>query len=108
MPYPLARPSFSPAAPAKPRVYRPARAAELVRRYPHLSRPQIDELAALLPRLNARDMAMMISDDELAPRLDAFWSTHRDLISPSLADYAVIAAIMAFPALALLVVVLTS
>src|SRR5690606_39050250 len=108
MPYPLARPSFSPAAPARPRVYRPARAAELVRRYPHLSRPQIDELAALLPRLNARDMALMIADDELAPRLDAFWSTHRDLISPSLADYGVIAVIMAFPVIAFLVVVLAS
>ena len=108
MPYPLSRPSFRPSPSARPHAGRPARAAELVGRYPQLSRAQIDELASLLPRLNARDVALIISDEELAPRLDAFWTAHRELIAPSLSDYAVIAAIMSFPALAFLVVVLAN
>ena len=108
MPYSLSRPSFSPASPARPFPFSPARAAELVRRYPNLGRAQIDELVALLPRLNARDVALMIADEDLAPRLDAFWTTHRDLLSPSLSDYAVIAAILSLPVMAFLVVVLAN
>lgn len=108
MPYPLSRPSFAAAMPAKPVRHSPARAAELVSRYPNLSRAQIDELAALMQRLNARDVALMIADEDLAPRLDAFWSAHRDLLTPSMADYAVIAAILSFPVVAWLVAVLVS
>jgi hypothetical protein len=108
MPYPLSRPKFSLAVRSGVIPWNPARAAELVKRYPNLSQSQIEELAAVLPRLNARDMALMIADEEIAPKLDAFWTRHRDLVTPSLSDYAVIGAILAFPMLAFLVIVLVS
>ena len=107
MAHPISRPSFNPAA-ERPILRSPARAAELVRRYPNLSREQIDELVALLPRLNARDVALMIADEDLAPRLDAFWTTHRDLVSPTLSDYAAIALILLLPVLAFVIVALVS
>ena len=107
MSYPLSRPSFAPAIAVPSRSRAHQRAAELVSRYPSLSRPQIDELAGLFPRLGAMDVALMMADERLAPRLEAFCSANRDLVSPSLADYAVIAAIMALP-LVILAVALVS
>lgn len=107
MSYPLSRPSFAPALARVPRSHVHARAAELVSRYPSLSRHQIDELAAIFPRLSATDVALMMADEKLAPRLDAFCAANRELVSPSFADYAVIAAIMSLPLLLLLVTLLT-
>lgn len=106
MSYPISRPSFAPAAVAAPRFHAHERAAELISRYPNLSRSQIDNLIGIFPRLSALDLSLMMADEKLAPRLEAFCSAHRDSISPSLSDYAVIAVIMAFPILAFLVVVL--
>ena len=108
MPYPLSRPSFAPAVAAAPRFQAHGRAAELVSRYPDLSGQQLGELAAIFPRLSALDVALMMADKKLAPRLDAFCSANRDLVSPSLSDYAAIAAIMSFPLVAFLAVVLVS
>lgn len=108
MPYPLSRPSFAPAfAPASgPRAH--GRAAELVSRYPDLSARQIDELAAIFPRLSALDVALMMADKKLAPRLDAFCAANRDLVAPSLSDYAAIAGFVALPVMALLAIGLVS
>ena len=114
MPYSPSQPRFAPApaaAPAPARLPRSrvhARVAELVSRYPDLSRQQIEELAAIFPRLSATDVALMLADKRLAPRLDAFCSTNRDLVSPSFADYAVIAAILSLPLLLLFVTLLTT
>jgi hypothetical protein len=106
--YPLARPSFAPPVAAAPRSQVHARAAELVSRYPNLSRPQMDELVAIFPRLSAMDVALIMADKQRAPRLEAFRAAHRDLVSPSLSDYAVIAAIMGFPLMTLLAVMVAS
>ena len=103
MSYFFPRVSLAPALAAPPLSHNHSRAAELLRRYPDLSRPQRDELVALFPRLRPVDVALMMADDTLAPRLDAFCSANRNLVSPSLSDYAVIGAILSFPLLALLV-----
>jgi hypothetical protein len=108
MPYPLSRPSFAPALASAPRTHVHQRAAELVSRYPGLSRPQLEELAAIFPRLSAMDVALMMGDRTLAPRLDAFCAANRHLISPSLADYAVIAAIMSLPFMVLFVLMIAN
>ena len=106
MPYPLPEPRFAHAARAAPRVGAHERAAQLISSYPNLSHSQIENLAGLFPRLSALDLSLMMSDDDLAPRLEAFYAAHRELISPSLSDYAVIGAIVAFPIVALLALML--
>lgn len=97
MSYPLSKPGFAHMLDAGPRAHN--RFAELISRYPNLSEAQIEHLIGVFPRLGALDVALMMSDDNLGPRLDAFCSAHRELISPSLADYAVIGAILALPAM---------
>jgi hypothetical protein len=104
MPYFDSRPSFAFNLARAPRSRVHARATELVGRYPGLSPQQIDELAAIFPRLKASDIAQMMADDTLAPRLDAFCAVHRRQVFPSLSDYLVIAAIMAFPLMASLAI----
>jgi hypothetical protein len=106
MSHSVSRSGFAVAAPAAPHPRSHERAAELVGGYPDLSRAQLDELAAIFPRLKAVDVALMMADKRLAPRLDAFCAANRELMAPSLSDYLVIAAIMAFPAVALLAVVI--
>lgn len=106
MPFPLSRPSFAHSGDASPRLGTHERAALLLSRYPHLSRPQIDSLAGLVPKLSALDLSLMMSDDNLAPRLEAFYAAHRDKIAPSTSDYLVIGAILAFPAVVMLALVL--
>ena len=106
MPYSLSRPSFAPALSAAPRLHAREHAAELIGRYPNLSDADLQHLVGLFPRLSALDLAQMMSDDDLNPKLEAFCAVHRDLLSPSLSDYTVIAAIMAFPVVVFLAVVL--
>ena len=95
MSHSLSKPGFAQMLDAGPRAHN--RFAELIARYPNLSEPQIEQLIGVFPRLGALDLALMMSDDNLGPRLEAFCSAHRELISPSLADYAVIGAILALP-----------
>lgn len=106
MSYPIPRPSFAAVNEAAPRLGAHERAAQLISRYPNLSQSQTENLAHLFPRLSALDLSLMMSDDDLAPRLEAFYAAHRDMMSPSLSDYAVIGIIIAFPILMFLVLVL--
>ena len=108
MPYALSRPSFAPALANTRRSQVHQRAAQLISRYPDLGRPQLDELVAIFPRLSAMDVALMLGDQKLAPRLDAFCAANGHLVSPSLADYAVVGAIMSLPFLVLLVLMIAS
>jgi hypothetical protein len=76
-------------------------AADLIGRYPALSKPELDRLVGLFPRLSALDMSLIMADARLNPRLEAFCTTHRYLLRPSLADMAVIGAILSLPILIL-------
>src|SRR5690606_23025703 len=105
MPHPMSRSSFAAVNEAAPRLGTHERAAQLISRYPNLNHSQIENLANLFPRLSALDLSLMMSDEDLAPRLEAFYATHRDRMSPSLSDYAVIGIIIAFPILMFLVLV---
>lgn len=104
MSYPMPEHGFAPAATSRLGAHE--RAAQLISRYPNLSQSQIEHLAGLFPRLSALDLSLMMSDDDLAPRVEAFYATHREMMSPSLSDYAVIGIIIAFPILLFLVLVL--
>lgn len=51
-------------------------ATVLVRRYPAISAADADRLVAIYPKLPMLQIAMMSSDEELAPRLEAFRRDH--------------------------------
>jgi len=53
-------------------------ATVLVRRYPEISAFEADRLVAIYPKLPVLQVAMMSSDEELAPRLEAFRKDHAD------------------------------
>jgi hypothetical protein len=107
--FPLSRPSFAFAGEPSPRALSSVhgQTAELIGRYPALSRSELDRLVGLFPKLSALDMALMTADAELSPRLEAFCMTHRGLLRPSLADLAVIGAILSLPILILLAIIVT-
>lgn len=63
-------------------------ARELVRRYPNLSEIELARLINLYRGLSALDMALMLSDERLAPKLDRFSSDHRSKIRTPFRQYA--------------------
>jgi hypothetical protein len=68
---------------------RPAdEARELIRRYPNLSETELARLINLYRELSALDMALMLSDERLAPSLDCFSTDHRSKIRTPFRQYA--------------------
>ena len=65
-------------------------AAELIARYPNLSEIELARLINLYRELSALDMAMMISDTDLAPRLDCFYKEHRRCLRMPFREYSVL------------------
>ena len=55
-------------------------AADLVSRYPNLSEIELARLINLYRELSALDVALMMSDEALAPRLDRFVGEHRSAV----------------------------
>jgi hypothetical protein len=51
-------------------------ATVLVRRYPDISHSEAERLVEIYPKLPIVQIAMMSSDEELAPRLEAFRKDH--------------------------------
>ena len=47
-------------------------AVDLLGRYPDLSKEELDQLISLYPQLSPVELAMMISNEEIAGKLDAF------------------------------------
>lgn len=72
-------------APA-PRPVEEARA--LIRRYPNLSETELARLINLYRQLSALEMALMLSDEKLAPSLDRFSTEHRSRIRTPIRHYA--------------------
>lgn len=60
----------------------------LVGRYPNLSETELARLINLYRNLSALDMALMLSDDALAPKLDRFAKKHRTDVRPPFRQYA--------------------
>ena len=70
-----------------------ARFVELVGEYPHISTEQLKELTERFPQLSALEMALMMSDDSLAGKLDRFRVEQRRRIRTPFSQYAVLVAI---------------
>lgn len=68
---------------------RPAdEARELIGRYPNLSEIELARLINLYRELSSLDMALMLSDQKLAPKLDRFSADHRSRIRTPFRQYA--------------------
>ena len=74
---------------AEPRIVA-LQAAELVDRYPNLSEIELARLINLYRELSSLDMALMISDSELAPKLNRFRKDHRRQLRTPFRQYAVL------------------
>lgn len=66
------------------------RAAELIARYPDLSQIELSRLIQLYRSLTALDMALLISDTGLAPKLDQFYKDHRRRLRTPFRQYAIL------------------
>jgi len=74
-------------------VPRPAdEARELLSRYPNLSETALARLINLYRGLSALDVALMLSDEKLAPHLDRFSAEHRSRIRTPFRQYAALVA----------------
>jgi hypothetical protein len=67
--------------------------ADLISRYPNLSEIELARLINLYRQLSALDAALMISDEHVGPRLDAFWRDHRSSLRPPFRQYGVLVGI---------------
>lgn len=76
------------AKPQQPSGGDAARASELLGRYPNLSEHELALLINLYREFSALDMALMISDEALGPKLDVFSAEHRSRIRTPFRQYA--------------------
>lgn len=77
-------------------------ARELIGRYPNLSEIELARLINVYRELSALDMALLLSDEELTPKLDRFSADHRSRIRTPFRQYA---ALLAYAVVGLAVVV---
>src|SRR5688572_4699239 len=89
---------FSATALANGQAERAASAAlqeftELIDRYPMLSDAQLARSRNPHRELSALDVALMISDEDIGPKLDRFFTDHRSAIRTPFRQYAVLVAI---------------
>lgn len=81
--------SVRPFEPSSSRAPPPAdEVRQLIARYPNLSEIELARLINLYRELSALDMALMLSDEKLAPRLDRFSVDHRSRIRTPFRQYA--------------------
>jgi len=73
------------ASPAPPAI---EEARELIGRYPNLSETELARLINVYRELSALEMALMLSDERLAPSLDRFSTDHRSRIRTPFRQYA--------------------
>ena len=84
-------PAFEPAeAPASVALQQ---FSELIDRYPMVSEVELARLINLYRELSALDVALMISDEKVGPKLDLFFQNHRSKIRTPFRHYAILVAI---------------
>jgi hypothetical protein len=80
--------ALAPDQPQSESTKRREEAAGLIRRYPNLSEVELARLINLYRGFSALDMALIISNEELAPSLDRFTGDHRSKIRTPFRHYA--------------------
>ena len=74
---------------------------ELIGRYPNLSEAELARLINLYREFSALDMALMISDERLGPKMDRFFAEHRSRIRTPFRHYAALVGTAFFGVLAI-------
>ena len=82
--------AVDPAQAPAPRPLEEAR--ELISHYPNLSETDIARLIKVYRQLSALEMALMLSDEKLQPKLDRFSVDHRSKIRTPFRQYAALVA----------------
>ena len=91
------RESALPSAERRVRSATPAgEAADLLRRYPDNTEIELARLINACRRLPALDLALLMSDDRLAPKLDRLFNEQRSKLRTPFRDYAALLAIGVF------------
>ena len=75
--------ALAPDHPQSAATMRREEAGDLIRRYPNLGEIELARLINLYREFSALDMALTMSDEELAPRLDRFSADHRSKMQDS-------------------------
>ena len=74
--------------PPQPTATPADQARSLIARYPQLSEWELARLINLYRALPAVDVALMLSDEQLGPKMDLFSANHRSKIRPPFRHYA--------------------
>jgi hypothetical protein len=69
--------AFAPAGPKHSRWHAPSSAVALLQRYPHLSEHELPELINLVRRMRVPELALIMADNKMGPRLEAFCDQHQ-------------------------------
>ena len=69
--------AFAHAGPGRSRWHAPSSAVALLQRYPQLSQHELPELIHLVRHMRAHEVALIMSDNEMGPRLEAFCDQHQ-------------------------------
>lgn len=75
-------------SPQAERERRREEACDLLSRYPNLGETELARLINLYRGFSALDMALVISNEEIAPKLDLFSADHRSKVRTPFRQYA--------------------
>ena len=78
---------------SQPRTCRSVDIADLLARYPHLNDEDIGRAIESYRGLSALEVALIISDEKLGPKLTRFRNDHRSALRTPFREYAVLVAI---------------
>ena len=80
---------------SRPRSGKAAEVEALLLRYPHLREDELDRLIQVYPQLAMLDVALLTTDEALAPKLDAFVRENSRSLRPPLSHMLWLAALPA-------------
>jgi len=80
---------------SRPRSGKAAEVEALLLRYPHLREDELDRLIQVYPQLAMLDVALLTTDEALAPKLDAFVRENSRSLRPPLSHVLWLAALPA-------------
>ena len=91
---PIPHLSFAYAGASRSRWRAHPKGVNLLRRYPQIGQNEVADLITIVQGMRASEIALMMADEDLGPRLEAFCNEHRPWLGNPVGSYAVIAILM--------------